>query len=216
MGFRPLFGTDDESRAEDADGSFKPMFGAKEPGAGGFRSLAEGVAATAGAVPEVTVEELVEAARAEGAAEARAEAEAELAQMRSRVEALEPAMDQLAELRSTAIRTAAEQIGTIVLQLTRRIVGDSLAVNPDALPTLVAHSRSQLPDDDEVVIRVAPDDVGAVRDALDDRFEDAVLGDPKITAGCRIETRHAAIDATLDAALEAAGAAVQTWVETRA
>lgn len=212
MGFRPLFDKGDGT--DGAAGDFRPMFGAKTDSTG-FQSLAEGGGAASEHAPEVSVDERLAAARAEGAEEARAEAQAELAEMRARLEILEPGLEQLASLRSASIREASEQIGDIVLKLTRRIVGDSLAVNPDALPSLVSQSLSQLPDDDEVMIRVCPDDVSAVRDALDDRFEESVVGDPSISAGCRIETRHAAIDATLDAALEAAGAAVQTWVETR-
>jgi flagellar biosynthesis/type III secretory pathway protein FliH len=213
VGFQPLFGADGTTKDGEKP-SFEPMFGRRKTDRPGFRTLAA-AASDALEAPPPTAEELLDAARAEGAEQARAEAEAELAAMRAKLDTLGPALDQLAALRTTALREAASQIGDIVLQLTRRIVGDSLAANPEALPSLVSSSLSQLPDEDDVTIRVAPDDVNAVRDALDDRFEDSVLGDASITAGCRIETRHASIDATLEAALEAVGAAVRTWVETR-
>ena len=137
-------------------------------------------------------------------------------EVRATAAALSSALLQLQALRSQAVRAAAADVGVMVTQLARRLVGDSLALHPDALPGLVDGAVSQLPDDDDLVIRVAPDDVSRVRDALDDRFEERIVGDPAIRAGCRVETRHASIDATLDTAMAAVEGAIKAWVEARA
>jgi flagellar biosynthesis/type III secretory pathway protein FliH len=167
------------------------------------------------ATPPVDLEAVIRKARAEGAEEARKALAADLREARLVAEAASAALAQVELLRPQILRQSAADVGHLVVNLARRVLGDALALHPDALPGLVDQAVRQLPDGDDLTIRVAPDDVARVRDALDDRFEDKVVGDPAITAGCRVETRHASIDATLATALAAIEAEVRVWMEGR-
>jgi flagellar biosynthesis/type III secretory pathway protein FliH len=95
------------------------------------------------------------------------------------------------------------------------VVGDSLAYNPDALPTLVQAAISQMPDEDEITIRVAEDDVACVRDALDEGYHDRVVASDDIEAGCLVETKFSSIDSSLDAVVKGLEAAVAEWLESQ-
>jgi len=79
----------------------------------------------------------------------------------------------------------------------------------------VREALSTLPDEDELQIRVSPDDVQRVRDVLPERYEDRVLADHTVSAGCKIIASHASIDATLEAAITGAKGAVNSWLESR-
>lgn len=196
VGFTPM-------RPEKSGSAFQPLFGANRA-----------PAPEPGPAP-VDLDEALAEAKAEGVRETREAMQSELDEMRARLDALEPAFEQLEGLRTEALRQAASDVGALVVAVARRVLGQSLAIHPDALPGVIEQAMGQLPEGDDLVIRVAPDDVARVRDQLDDRFEESVLPDPNIAGGCRLETRHAAIDATVDAAVEAVEAAVRTWVETR-
>lgn len=205
-----------------ASAVFTPLFGGPTRPAGsptpGFTPLDQALGQAAAPQPAppapVDLDVVIEEARAEGRVEAQAEAEAALAEMQATVDALAPALDELATLRTATLRRAADDVAALVLQISRKVIGDSLAVHPDALAGVVHGALEHLPEADEVRICVAPDDVPRVRDAVAERYEDHVHGDATITAGCRVEARHARVDATLDAALEGVAAAIDQWRES--
>ncbi|MFK7926816.1 MAG: FliH/SctL family protein, partial [Myxococcota bacterium] len=122
---------------------------------------------------------------------------------------------ELPPSRSTALGDAAEGIGRIVIGMAEQVIGQSLALHPDVLSAVVRQALGTLPDEDELQIRVSPDDVQRVRDVLPERYEDRVIADSAVSAGCRIVASHASIDATLEAAIEGAKGAVHTWLESR-
>jgi len=240
-GFQPLFGTTPQQPAGEPQGptagapapapsggassGFTPLFGsggAPDESAGrppGFTPLGEALGLGAPAEPAgpgpQDLEVLLAEAREEGAASVRDEAEARINEMQATLDALAPALDEVARVRTDALRQASQDLGALVLTVCRRVLGDSLAVHPDALANVVSQAVANLPDEDDVRIRVNPDDVPRVRDALPDRLEDHVESDPTVTAGCKVESRHAAIDATLAAAVEGIEGAVQSWLESQ-
>ena len=93
-------------------------------------------------------------------------------------------------------------------------MGDSLAYNPEALPTLVEAAIEQMPDEDEITIKVAPDDVPCVQDALDEPFRDRVVPSDDVEAGCIVETKFASIDSSLEAVVAGLESAVAEWLES--
>lgn len=217
-GFEPLFPTATPAGAPNGDDAaptvFKPMFSADS--AGGFQPLLNaGAQADAPAEAPADLDALLAEARAEGAAEARAELQAERAELEATAAALSPALAAAEGAHREALQQAAEDIGRVLLVLAEQAIGESLAVHPDALIAVVKQALSTLPDDDELRIRVGPDDADRVRAALPERFRPAVVGDAAVQAGCRVEARHASIDATLDAAVAGTKAAIQTWLEAR-
>ena len=224
-GFEPLFGGGRPREEGDRrDDGFEPLFGRKGAGAGpvGFTPLHESLGQPGPArapTPEPTgpvdLDALLAEAHEAGAAEARAELEGRIAELEAALATVGPALDQVAGLRRSAVRQAASDVGALVLAVTRRIVGDSLALHPEALPRVLEEAVATLDDDDELRIRVARDDVERAREVLGEARAEQVTGDPSIDGGCRVEARHAAIDATVEAAVDAVETAVRTWVESR-
>jgi flagellar biosynthesis/type III secretory pathway protein FliH len=150
----------------------------------------------------------------EGVAAGVTQMEAQIAQLESDLQVLGPVLEELASARKRALTAANQNIASLVLALASRIAGDSLALHPDALPRLVARTLERLPEEDEIWVRVPPDDVQRVTDSLGPKHKVRVIEDSKITAGCVIETRQAQIDCTLEAAMKGLDSAVRAWLES--
>jgi flagellar biosynthesis/type III secretory pathway protein FliH len=150
-----------------------------------------------------------------GTQDAREQLEPQIAQLENQLELVQPLIQQLVQMRKDTLEQAAKDVAEIVLLVARRVVGDSLAYNPDALPTLVQAAISQMPDEDEITIRVAEDDVACVRDALDEGYHDRVVASDDIEAGCLVETKFSSIDSSLDAVVKGLEAAVAEWLESQ-
>lgn len=214
--FKPLFGHGGKPTPPEAEG-FEPIVKPKPPSENsGFVPLNE-LLASPNALPDLqSLQEELAAAREEGIAQGRADATADLEKQQAQTDqlgaAMRTAMQQLTEARVEALRQAGDQVGTIIVEVCQRVLGDSLALNPTALPKLVQDTLAQLPEQDEVHIRVHPDQLDAIRDALGPSFRDQVEGDAAVDAGCIIEAKHATIDATVEAALEGVRGAIQQWV----
>lgn len=163
----------------------------------------------------IDVEAERQAAWEAGIAQGRAEREPEIELLKTQVQVVGAAVEACARARREALDRAAEDIASIVTEVARKVLGDAFALNPDALPLLVLRALDRLPEEDEVWIRVPPSAVDAVAAAVPERHRDRVRADPTLVTGCVVETRHVAIDATLDAAMESIGAAAQAWVAGR-
>lgn len=170
--------------------------------------------------PEVDLETLVLAAREQGASEVRAqlqgqidELQAQLAQVAAERDALAQLDDALHSFRAEAREQAVDDVVQLALAMTRRIVGESMALHPDALPGVVQGVLEQLPSEDEVVVKVRPEDAAAIETRLRGRRGVKVGVDSNIDAGCVVEATFGTIDATLDTAMEGLERAVREWRE---
>jgi len=181
-------------------------------------SRGEGASDAAPAEPAaaVDVDALVAEAEARGRAEGKAEAEAELAEARAEAEAvvaaLSPALAELEALRREALAEAAGDVAELVLLFARRVVDRSLALHPEALPSLVLDAVGQLPDRDEVTIAVAPHLAEGLTRSLPGELRDRVVADIDLENGAVVRTRFVCIEATLKHATEGLDRAVQTWL----
>jgi len=155
---------------------------------------------------------LLAEAREEGASEAREAMEEELASLRAVVEEVGPALEELARLRHTTLVAAAEEVADIIRLFAHKIVGDSLALHPDALPKLVQDAIAQLPEADEITIEVSPAAAETLSRHLDASLRDRVIVDPELEAGAIVRTRHATLDASLRHAESALETAIQGWL----
>lgn len=161
------------------------------------------------------VQQLLADARDEAAAEAREELEAEVVQLRELAESIGPLVEELEGLRRTILQRASEDIADVVRTFAGRVVGDALAMHPEALSTLVQDAIEQLPARDEISIAVSAESSEALVRALPPELRDRVTVDPSIAAGALVKTRNAALDATLDAALQGLEAALQEWLSAQ-
>ena len=154
-------------------------------------------------------------AEAEAGAEARAaEMTAEIASLRQEQQALQGLLEGVRAVRAEALRQAARDVGDLVVAVVQRVVGDSLALHPDALAGVVEGAVAALPDDEEVVVRVPVGFEGRVAAALGSNRGLRVVPDAEISAGCVVQTTYASIEASLDAAMEGIEAAVDAWLAT--
>lgn len=152
------------------------------------------------------------AAFEEGRRAGREEREPEVLILTEQVRQVGVLIDELARARRTALGEAAADVAQIVVEVTRKVLHDTLVLHPDALPGLVLRAIERLPEEDEVWIRVPPSAVERVSSMVPERHRDRVRGDPDLTTGCIVETRHVAIDASLDATMDAIAQVAQAWV----
>ncbi|MEM6930087.1 MAG: hypothetical protein AAF602_24320, partial [Myxococcota bacterium] len=109
--------------------------------------------------PAIDPEELpglLAEAREAGAAQALEGIQEELETLRAMALQMGPALDELARLRHTTLVAAAEDVADIVRVFATKLVGESLALHPEALPKLVRDALAQLPDSDDVTIACSP------------------------------------------------------------
>jgi flagellar biosynthesis/type III secretory pathway protein FliH len=204
------------------------------PGKSGFRSLAggsspfqvieggkvdaeeaptpEAPSAVDAAELEALVAEAREQGRAEGRAEAEAEAEASVQQAQELLDTLGPLVDELTGLRRQAMEQAADDVAQLVLLFAQRVVDRSLALHPDALPTLVVDAVAQLPNRDELAIAVSPQLAERLARSLPAELRDHVQPDSDIVNGAVVRTRYVSIESTLAHASEGLEGAVKAWL----
>lgn len=146
--------------------------------------------------------------RAQGSAEQgdiNAEAAVDQALVDNTVHALQRA-------HSESLRQSAEHIAEIVVSLARRVIGDSLAMHPDALPTIIRQALARLPDDEEIWIDVRPEDAERLTKFIPESRRVHLVPDESASGGCTVRTRYASMETTLDAVMEGIEAAVSAWV----
>ena len=165
--------------------------------------------------PPIDIEALQQEAYDLGAEDAKNQMQPQIDQLENQLDLIQPMIQQMIHLRRESLEQAAKDIADIVLMVAKRVVGDSLAYNPDALPTLVQSAISQMPEEDELTIKVARDDVECVKDALDEPYQRCVVASDEIEAGCVVETKFASIDSSLDAVASGLESAVSEWLESQ-
>lgn len=157
-----------------------------------------------------------EAARIEAAAYARGRADGERAaratldsMLSSAMQALDEAAQsvQLHESRWTS--NAEENIAALAVIVARHIVQREITTDPTYVTALVQHALQQYPVEQEITVRLNPDDLAACRSAI---AHDAGvartlrwIADPAVVrGGCLTEGRERIIDGRVDTALERA------------
>jgi flagellar biosynthesis/type III secretory pathway protein FliH len=226
MSFIPLrsndYATTDQELAERGLGTFIPGLAARPPLAQAVAQALFGAAEPEPPPPEPeprgpdpAVLAALEQAFNEGRKAGREEARQEMMRLESDFKILGPLVEELRRARLDAVRGADTVIAELVLTLSRRIAGDTLAMAPDALPRLVTNAVERLPEDDEIFIRVPPSSVERIQTALGPRTRAKVVGDESVHQGCIVESRQSRIDATLEAAMSGVEAAVRSWLESR-
>ena len=128
-------------------------------------------------------------------------------------EKLQPLVDQLDGLRHRLIRQSSEDVADMALHMARRVVGETLAVHPQALRKLVMDAIERLPGDDEITVRVRPDDLESVEQHLPTRRSVRVLADESLEGGCVVQAQCGEVSASIDSAFTGLRAAVDDWLE---
>jgi flagellar assembly protein FliH len=164
---------------------------------------------------ELTVEakEAAQQAYLVGLEDGRQEMAEQLAELQARMDTVGPLLDRLEGLRSQIVRESSEEVANLVLYIARRVVGETLAVHPPALRKLVTDALSRLPGDDEVRIRVRPEDLPVIEGTLGTRRQITLEADPNLEGGVVVEASCGEVEASLEAAFEGLRQAVTEWLE---
>jgi len=163
-------------------------------------------------------EAVVDAARAEGRSEAAAAAQetidaltAELEVLRREKALAAELLDGVETLRRDALAQASQDLTDLALAMARRVVGDSIAMDPSALLGIVTRALDRLPGEDIVTVRVRPEDLQMLEGRLRSRRAVKLLTDPDLEGGCLLEADFGMVDASLEAAMEGLSDAVHRW-----
>jgi flagellar biosynthesis/type III secretory pathway protein FliH len=170
--------------------------------------------------PILTLEQIVEMAREEAVLETRelmsAEMESmkvELARVNEIHESLAPLVESLSGMKKRIYQESARNVADLALHVARRVVGETLAVHPESLRTLVENALSRLPGDDEVRVRLRPDDIAVVEGYLPTRRSIRLIPDETLEGGCVVEAQCGEVEASLEVAFVGLRQAVSEWLE---
>lgn len=167
-------------------------------------------------VPEeeepIDIDALLAEARAEALEQARAELEPERERLAQEIERTAVLGREVAALRGRVLDGLSGDISAIVLAVTRRVVGDALAMHPDALKRVLDGAVGRFPERSGLTVRVSPEDVERVSAWLGDAL---IVPDPEVSGGCIVGGDEGVVDASLDAVFEGLDAAVAAWQQER-
>ena len=143
----------------------------------------------------------------QGADEAR---QALTAQLSPVLSAFEQATAEITRLRATVLRQAEEDIITLAFQLARKIIHYEVLEHREILATTLKRALTHVVEQDQVVVRVHPDDVKyavEIKEELGQAREGSktltVRGDTSVSrGGCLVECSLGTIDARIEAQLE--------------
>ena len=159
-------------------------------------------------------EQAFEAGRHEGIEAGRRE-------MAERLAAVEDLLVQISGLREELFSRALEDIADCVLHVSKSVLRRELKVSRSGIAELVRSVLQQVQGEDEIVLRLAPEDDRAMREVyptllegiwLDTQFR--VDPDPRLqSGGAVVETRYGRIDASVEAQVEAFAESVRGWLK---
>lgn len=156
----------------------------------------------------------VEQARSEAAAYSRGRADGEHAARTSADQHIASAMALLSEAllsvqlhESRWVSNAEENVAALAVMVARHIVQREVNADPSFVRDVAQRAIAQYPLDQEIIIRVNPEDLNACRAAIEEsgRREIRWISDVSILrGGCLMEGRERIIDGRVDTALERA------------
>lgn len=159
---------------------------------------------------------VAERARIEADAYARGRADGERAARTTIEQSLHAALGMLTEAAQSVrmhesrwVSNIEENIAAIAVSVARHIVQREISADPSFVATLVNNALAQYPVDQEITIRVSPEDLAICRAVIDADNNGARtlrwIGDASIErGGCLTEGRERIIDGRVDTALERA------------
>lgn len=132
-----------------------------------------------------------------GYASGAQQARNEIAQLQTLIGGLQTALDQVdAEL--------AQSLLDLSLEIARKMVGETLKAKPEAILDVISNAIGSLPHfNQHAHLILNPEDAELVRKHMGEHLSQTgwkLLTDPRIgRGGCRLETAHTKIDATVEA-----------------
>lgn len=167
-----------------------------------------------GAVLPQTAEELevmLDAAREEARVEAGQELEAAQAGLAEQHQQLERLLDQVAASRAEWTSEVRNVLGELVVVGVRQVVSESVELQAALIRDRLGEVGERLLSEQNVILRVRPDDEELARATIGEREGWQILPDGDLSGGVLAETESGKVDATLGAALTGLAESVQAW-----
>lgn len=125
-------------------------------------------------------------------------------QMRTEIGQVQALMQQLQTELNQIDAQLAQSLLDLSLEIARKMVGETLRVNPEIILNIVNEAIGSLPHfNQHAHLVLHPDDAELVRKHMGDQLSHSgwkLLGDARIgRGGCRVETAHTKVDATVEA-----------------
>lgn len=138
----------------------------------------------------------------------------------SKVAELDALVTELTALRARLFKDSVQDLGAAITHISERIVGRELAVDSSGVERLVIDVLDHVQSDDEVVIRIAPEDERQMRNAAPSVLEhlgrDATfrieVDENQQPGGVLVETQLGSIDASVETRFRAFEESVRAWV----
>ncbi len=151
----------------------------------------------------------------EARVEARESAEAVLAQSQLELQAqrdqLSGMIEKIDGARAAWTAEVRNVLGELVVAGVRSVVSDSAELQEDMLRNRFAVIGERLIGEQQVTIRVRPDDVDVARDLVGGREGWLVVSDDSISGGLVAESEGGRVDASLGSAITGLADSVQSW-----
>ena len=174
---------------------------------------AEAVADEGSVLPQ-SVEEL-EALLTEVREQARLDAESALVSVREGLkverEQVSRLCDQMSSARARWTTEVRNVLGELVVVGVRQVVSDSAELQSDLIRDRLAEVGERLLSEQNVILRVRPEDAELVRTVIGNREGWQIVADSDLSGGVLAETEGGKVDATLGAAMTGLAEAVQVW-----
>jgi flagellar biosynthesis/type III secretory pathway protein FliH len=160
---------------------------------------------------EAELQELLEQALIKG----REAAELALSDTRLEVEAERARLNQLRDTIDASRAKWAEDVrsvlGEVVMVGVRSVISESVTLQEQLLNDRFAEVGERLIGEQNVLVRVRPEDADAARALVGDRPGWKVVPDPDLSGGVVAETGGGKVDASLGSALAGLAESVQDW-----
>lgn len=175
---------------------------------------AEDILAQARAESEALREQAREAGRSEGyqagyqAGHAKGKAAAE-AEIRGHLHTVYQLADEAAKAKATTIAEAETGIVELVIDVTRKVIGEMVELNPEIVVNVVSNALEEATNTDVLTIRANPQDVELLREYWENALGDnpgnrqwEIMADRRVKrGGCVIDTQAGSVDAQIDTQL---------------
>lgn len=128
---------------------------------------------------------------------------------------LRDALDQVDHLRNQAMAENAGIVSEMITTVTRRVLGASIAMHPDALPHLVRRTIEQMPAREGLTVSVPAAQAERIQRSVGTEFGVPIVPDITLQDGCVVRSEGVHIESSLNSVMEGVEAAVAEWTKNQ-
>lgn len=146
-----------------------------------------------------------------GREEAEAAHAEAIEELKSATATLQAALQDVERIRGEAMAQQASLVAEMITSVTRRVLGASIALHPDALPHLVRRTVEQMPAREGLTVSVPAAQAERIQRSIGAELGVHIIPDINLHEGCVVRSEGVHIESTLDSVMEGVEAAVADW-----